>query len=606
MYRNSNIPNVKYIMRTDEEKLLRKIENATKSSTYKSYYEKNPNIVNKCTKCDEEKPLKEFINSYHFRKLCKLCFRIRAEKWRKSNPEKAKAIRFKGTKHSYEYVRKFKLDKPCVKCGTTYPPCAMDFNHKNGSGKYEDISNSCSSGIKKIQRIENEVTKCELICANCHRNETQSRIHEVDVLKNRKFKSPVIDIELNPNEPSKECNICGKIKHVDNFKIMHSGYRHSYCNACLRDYNNELNRKGRKHGSREFIKTYKDNKPCTDCKKVFRYWILDFDHKYSKYHKLNNRSVRLIKDEIGKYDLVCACCHRIRTEERKKNLNTTKLEITEFLSQNNVTFVIDHIISNNIYDIFLVEKKILVDCQDLKSHGSTQERKRDQEKAKLAINNGYQFLSIFEDEWRDRPNAFKAIIRNKLNVHKPISLRPSKCDFVRPSTVEANELYERFHYIGACKSKIHYGVVFDGKLIACVSFATPTRQSVYEWELIRMVSDPEYRIHGAWSKILGKFIHDYNPKSIVSFSDNRIFQGGTYEKIGFRFDGDVSPNYYWAKDRKRYHKSGLRKPKGELRTETVIRTEQGYERVWDIGKKRWILYPEQTKILGFLDVLSLI
>jgi hypothetical protein len=137
---------------------------------------------------------------------------------------------------------------------------------------------------------------------------------------------------------------------------------------------------------------------------------------------------------------------------------------------------------------------------------------------------------------------------------------------------------------------------WNDQLVACVSFATPTRQSKYEWELIRMVADPTVRIHGVWSKLLKIFIEDYKPHSIVSFSDNRIFQGGTYGKIGFKFDGDVSPNYYWCRNGKRFHKSGLRKPKGETRTETVIRTEQGYQRIWDIGKKRWIIDLPENRI----------
>ncbi len=121
-----------------------------------------------------------------------------------------------------------------------------------------------------------------------------------------------------------------------------------------------------------------------------------------------------------------------------------------------------------------------------------------------------------------------------------------------------------------------------------MAFKTPTRQSGHPWELVRMTSDPRFRVHGIWSKLLAEFIKSYNPASIVSFSDNRLFQGGVYEKIGFKFDGEISSDYYWAKHKKRFHKSGLRKPPGHVGTEHDLRTSQGYTKIWDLGKKRWV------------------
>jgi predicted acetyltransferase len=106
-----------------------------------------------------------------------------------------------------------------------------------------------------------------------------------------------------------------------------------------------------------------------------------------------------------------------------------------------------------------------------------------------------------------------------------------------------------------------------------------------------MASDPEYRIHGIWSKLLKVFCQEYSPTSIVSFSDNRLFSGGVYEKMGFKYDGEVPPDYYWVKGGRRFHKSSLRK-RGEERTsgktERELREAQGYRRIWDLGKKRWV------------------
>ena len=67
-----------------------------------------------------------------------------------------------------------------------------------------------------------------------------------------------------------------------------------------------------------------------------------------------------------------------------------------------------------------------------------------------------------------------------------------------------------------------------------------------------------------------------------------------YEKIGFKLDGELKPDYYWMRSNKRHHKSGLRKTKEEKKsgkTEVEFREAQGYARIWDLGKKRWVWKP---------------
>jgi hypothetical protein len=62
------------------------------------------------------------------------------------------------------------LGGKCVKCGGSFPPAALDFHHKEdktfGIGNY---AKSCS-----LERVAEEVLKCVLLCANCHRLEHAS------------------------------------------------------------------------------------------------------------------------------------------------------------------------------------------------------------------------------------------------------------------------------------------------------------------------------------------------------------------------------------------------------------------------------------------------
>ena len=63
----------------------------------------------------------------------------------------------------------FKIGKPCADCGLIYPPYVMDFDHIDPTGKTELVSQLVRMNSSKM--IE-EMKKCELVCANCHRIRT--------------------------------------------------------------------------------------------------------------------------------------------------------------------------------------------------------------------------------------------------------------------------------------------------------------------------------------------------------------------------------------------------------------------------------------------------
>ena len=205
-------------------------------------------------------------------------------------------------------------------------------------------------------------------------------------------------------------------------------------------------------------------------------------------------------------------------------------------------------------------------------------KQRDFQKYNNAISNGYKFICIFEDEWNTNKFKFKNLLMNKFNSNF-ISLRSCEYEIKLINHKEADEFYDQFHYIGACEAKINYGAYYQDKLVACISFKFLIEQSKYQWEFIRMASDPLYKINDIWSKLLEQFIFEYKPTSIVSFSDNRLFSGEVYEKIGFKLDGEIPPDYYWTKGNKR-----LMKTKKEQ--EFIL---YGYKKIWDLGKKCWFL-----------------
>ena len=66
------------------------------------------------------------------------------------------------------FVEAFKLAAGCCKCGYRACAAALDLHHTQ-----DDKSFNVSSGIRTggvgWKRLHEELAKCEVICANCHR-----------------------------------------------------------------------------------------------------------------------------------------------------------------------------------------------------------------------------------------------------------------------------------------------------------------------------------------------------------------------------------------------------------------------------------------------------
>lgn len=284
--------------------------------------------------------------------------------------------------------------------------------------------------------------------------------------------------------------------------------------------------------------------------------------------------------------LTCGCVSNV-----KSSMNH---EVSEYLSSIGLKTEMEYTIQKKRFDVAVPDRNFVVEMQGLRYHVGIRGRDSDAEKRAVAAEAGLRLVAIFEDEWAKKKSVMKAILASTLNGRQPTSVRPSKCDVRNIDREESDLFYDLFHYLGGCKPTVSHGAYFDGRLVACMSFSRPTRQSSHQWELVRMASDPAYRVHGIWSKLFGMFVREHSPSSVVSFSDNRLFTGAVYGKLGFALDGEVRPDYYWVKNNVRYHKSGLRK-KGAERTsgltETQLREAQGYRKIWDYGKKRWIWRP---------------
>jgi len=148
------------------------------------------------------------------------------------------------------------------------------------------------------------------------------------------------------------CTKCREVKPLEEFapSKFGAGGLSSWCRTCFKAYNREYSRVrrldprerardkayadarrkndgdrvrtiGRNHvASRQsWLNTLKQ-KPCVDCGRLLPPCCMDFDHvrggKFKTITQLLGYSREVVLSEIEKCDMVCACCHRVRTGER--------------------------------------------------------------------------------------------------------------------------------------------------------------------------------------------------------------------------------------------------------------------------------------------------
>lgn len=64
---------------------------------------------------------------------------------------------------------------PCMDCGRRYPFYVMDFDHRDPYMKVDCVSVMIRE-LRSFTKIIQEIEKCDVVCANCHRERTFARL----------------------------------------------------------------------------------------------------------------------------------------------------------------------------------------------------------------------------------------------------------------------------------------------------------------------------------------------------------------------------------------------------------------------------------------------
>lgn len=514
--------------------------------------------LKRCTNCNNDLPLSKYstiTGTTRPRSKCKKCTATLAKEYRELKKDSNYKSRIQVSEIVTDPTR---THKDCKKCGLRFP--LTSFSKKSKGNRYACWNNTClkcdkvyQEYIKSISRKSGRKPTLEKRLSS-HANIDVKPIINSQTIDNTLYcaatKIALVDEAKHPLRPT-----------VDNTRITSIMYNLSRGSLTDSEFKTQLN----------------DNSPTEFNPDKLARQLLG----RKKRSNIRNRQIHLTAQELSAIiqkqtidgKLICAASGLPLIIKQGHSLQPSIDRI-----DNNI----DYIQSN----IQIVSKAFNIGRNISEFNVAKESWKLILESLKLTP------LNFFKDE---RGLKFSVIQKNRDRQHTPkIKLRPSQCTIALTDNDTINWLYSDFHYIGKCYSKYNIAVFHEGKLIAGLSIRHPSRQQAGDWEISRMCCNFDYRVHGIWSYIM-RWIQDRKliTGKLVTYSDNRLFTGNVYEKMGFIKDKSIKADYYWVKDGVRYHKSAMRKTEIEKltnKTEKQLREEQGYTQVWDMGKVKWTLF----------------
>ena len=318
-------------------------------------------------------------------------------------------------------------------------------------------------------------------------------------------------------------------------------------------------------------------------------------------HYDNKLSLSFIADLAG----TTVSFLRIKMNEfnlETKRYHSSSLEtiIKNYLLQNNIVFDtnVRDVIKYEL-DIYIPQFNLAIECDGLWYHSERfgYDNNRHLVKQQLCEEQGIRLVHLFEVDFLTPEKIFNLL--NGLLFLKP-KIFARQCEVKEVSSFEERTFNILNHFQNHANSSVCLGLYFNNELVQLMSFAEPRFNKKYQYELLRLTNG-NFNVVGGASKLFHHFVTKYNPTSIISYCNKRLFTGNVYHKLNMTHIHTTSPSYWYftTKQDKLYHRSTFQKHKlknllenyDATKTEWENMKANNYNRIWDCGTDVFVWYP---------------
>lgn len=215
-----------------------------------------------------------------------------------------------------------------------------------------------------------------------------------------------------------------------------------------------------------------------------------------------------------------------------------------------------------------------------------------------------QTFVAFEHEWRDRQKQVKAYLLGAMGKYeRRINARDCQIK-INPDKTMVREFLDDWHIQGATfydNAVVLYSNAGPFKeLLGVMTFGRHQRQGHENVAVLnRLCWKGGVSIIGGAKRLLHHGRKLYPPdKRVVTWSDNRWSIGGVYERMGFKLEIEYGPDYFYVNNKNEVASKQSKQKRhlnaGPNETEEVAAKRLGWNRVYDCGKKKWVLGGDQS------------
>ena len=468
----------------------------------------------------------------------------------------------------------------------------------------------CGNNVKFIQGHGYTKTCCDK-CNSMHSSQTRSNFSEEkkkDIRertsitrsnfseeKKKDIRERTSQTKLNFSEEKKK-DILNKMKHtcIERYGVDNIFKNKEYIKECVKNkYGVDNIFKKKEYIKQKLKEKYGVTNSTYIDKPKFVIDILNNENKFKDMIKYNDlKSVNDIMNYLNVSDF-CVLQHLKKYNIQgliNRNVSHYEDDITEWLKSFNINVINNKkMLNGKEIDIFLPDYNIGIEFNGNYWHcDELLDKKYHQQKSLTAKNKEIFLYHIFEYEWKKDEEKIKNHLLNILNLNKnKIYARKCVIKEIKDNQIK-KEFLNKNHLQGDDKSAIKIGLYYDNQLVEIMTFCKPRFNNNYQYELSRLCTISGCNVIGGANKLFNYFVKNYNPKSIISYSNFAKNKGNIYNKLGFDYINLTNPNYVWSKNdiilsRYQTQKSKLLKDGFTGNTEDEIMKSQGFFKIYDCG-----------------------